>query len=89
MYYFNALLYIYVHWFFVYKLIICLPPKEIVLKGHAERNANGDEMFNTVDKVYDKYSEVYKQIKNNKEVYMYDFTIDSDYIELDKYLENL
>ena len=72
--------------FINYKLIICLPPKEIVIDGHKKRLAKKSEMFNTVDKVYD----LYKQIIDNKLVgyYLYDFTKDQNYEQLDKFLEN-
>lgn len=68
-----------------YKLIICLPPKDIVINGHKQRLKENNEMFSTVDKVYDMYN----NIVNNKDVkyYIYDFTKDSNYKELDKYLE--
>ena len=72
-----------------YILLMCLPPKDIVIKGHAERNAKGDEMFNTVDKVYDMYNDLYEENKKDLNVYKYDFTIDSDYVKLDEYLESL
>ena len=45
-------------------------------------------MFNTVDNVYDSYAKLYEDNKNFINMYKYDFTFDSDYIELDKYLEN-
>lgn len=69
-----------------YRLIICLPPKEIVIDGHKKRLAKNSEMFNTVDKVYD----LYKQLVDNKLVgyYLYDFTKDPNYEQLDKFLEN-
>ena len=71
----------------VYKLVVCLPPKEIVVKGHAARNADGNEMFDTVDSVYDAYSKIYEDAE--VPMYKYDFTKDSDYADLDKFLENL
>lgn len=71
----------------IYKLIVCLPPKEIVVKGHAARNADGNEMFDTVDSVYDAYSKIYEDAE--VPMYKYDFTEDTDYTELDKFLENL
>lgn len=68
-----------------YELILCLPPKDVVVNGHAERNAAGNEMFNTVDSVYDSYNVLYEENKDlmNK----YDFTIDPEYSALDEYLE--
>jgi len=72
-----------------YVLLMCLPPKDIVVKGHAERNAEGNEMFDTVDKVYDMYNDLYEENKKDLNLYKYDFTIDSDYVKLDEYLENL
>lgn len=68
-----------------YKLIICLPPKEIVVNGHRQRLSNNNEMFNTVDKVYDLYNDIVKNEKIN--FYLYDFTQDLNYEKLDKYLE--
>ena len=70
-----------------YILIVCLPPKNVVVEGHQKRLNNNDEMFKTVDKVYD----LYNNIVQNKEVncYTYDFTKDSDYKLLDEYLEGL
>lgn len=72
-----------------YILLMCLPPKDIVIKGHAERNADGNEMFDTVDEVYDLYTKIYEENKNDMNIYKYDFTADSDYVKLDKYLESL
>lgn len=68
-----------------YELILCLPPKDIVVKGHAERNAAGNEMFNTVDPVYDSYVKLYEENRNL--MHKYDFTVDPDYSALDQYLE--
>lgn len=39
----------------IYK-VLCLPPKEIVLEGFKKRAAQGGEMFDTVEKVYDEYA---------------------------------
>lgn len=73
-----------------YVLITCLPPKEIVINGHAARNADGNEMFSTVDKVYDAYEKIYIESKdNNLQMYKYDFTDDPNYEKLDQYLESL
>ena len=72
-----------------YKIIMCLTPRDIVIKGHAERNANGDEMFDTVAPVYDAYAKLYEENKNFIDFYKYDFTFDPDYTKLDIYLENL
>lgn len=69
-----------------YKLIICLPPKDIVINGHRQRLSNNDEMFKTVDKVYDLYEQLVKENKTN--CYVYDFTKDSNYKQLDKFLED-
>lgn len=73
----------------VFKVIICLPPRDIVIKGHAERSAKGDEMFKSVDTVYDFYAKLYEETNNKENLYKYSFTNDPDYVELDKYLENL
>lgn len=53
----------------IYK-ILCLPPKEIVLEGFKKRAAQGGEMFNTVEKVYDEYA------KNPLGWKIYDWTKD-------------
>jgi hypothetical protein len=66
-----------------------LPPKQIVVEGHAARNADGNEMFNTVDKVYDAYEKIYMESKDNLQIYKYDFTNDPNYEKLDQYLESL
>lgn len=39
----------------IYK-ILCLPPKDIVLEGFKKRAAQGGEMFDTVERVYDAYA---------------------------------
>lgn len=72
-----------------YVLITCLPPKQIVVEGHAARNADGNEMFSTVDKVYDAYEKIYMESKDNLQIYKYDFTNDPNYEQLDQYLESL
>lgn len=72
-----------------YVLITCLPPKQIVVEGHAARNADGNEMFSTVDKVYDAYEKIYNENNSNMQIYKYDFTNDPNYDKLDEYLENL
>ena len=53
----------------IYK-ILCLPPKEIVLEGFKKRAAQGGEMFDTVEKVYDEYA------KNPLGWTIYDWTKD-------------
>ena len=53
----------------IYK-ILCLPPKEIVLDGFKKRAAQGGEMFDTVEKVYDEYA------KNPLGWTIYDWTKD-------------
>lgn len=72
-----------------YLLITCLPPKDIVVNGHASRNAEGNEMFNTVEPVYDAYLKIYEENKltNEFNIYRYDYTEDGNYIKLDEYLE--
>ena len=72
-----------------YTLITCLPPKQIVVEGHAARNADGNEMFSTVDKVYDSYQKLFEENSNKIQMYKYDFTRDPNYDKLDEYLENL
>ena len=72
-----------------YVLITCLPPKQIVVEGHAARNADGNEMFSTVDKVYDAYEKIYTESKDDLQMYKYDFTDDPNYEKLDQYLESL
>ena len=72
-----------------YVLIICLPPKQIVVEGHAARNADGNEMFSTVDKVYDSYQKLFEENSNTIQMYKYDFTSDPNYDKLNEYLENL
>lgn len=72
-----------------YVLITCLPPKDIVVNGHAARNADGNEMFDTVDKVYDAYEKIYEENKDSIQIYKHDFTQDPNYEKLDEYLENL
>lgn len=52
------------------KKILCLPPKEIVLEGFKKRAAQGGEMFDTVEKVYDEYA------KNPLGWKIYDWTKD-------------
>ena len=37
--------------------ILCLPPKVVVLNGFKKRSADGGEMFDTVEKVYDMYAQ--------------------------------
>lgn len=69
-----------------YKLIICLPPKDIVVNGHQQRLSKNNEMFNTVDKVYDYYNSIVTH--KTVDFYLYDFTKDLYYEQLDKYLEN-
>ena len=39
----------------IYK-VLCLPPKDVVLEGFKKRAAEGGEMFDTVEKVYDAYA---------------------------------
>lgn len=73
-----------------YQLIFCLPPKDIVLEGFAKRRALGNEHFDTVEKVYDAYNNIYNDnLKTNKLgfIYKHDFTIDPDYIKLKAFLE--
>lgn len=72
--------------FLKYILIVCLPPKEVVVEGHKKRLNNNDEMFKTVDKVYDLYKQLIDKLEVN--CYVYDFTKDSDYKQLDKFLED-
>lgn len=72
-----------------YSLILCMPPKDLVMKKHAERLANGDEMFNTVEQVYDSYEKLYNENKNNIQIYKYDYTEDPNYEKLDEFLETL
>ena len=72
-----------------YVLITCLPPKNIVVEGHAARNADGNEMFSTVDKVYDSYQKLFEENSNEMQMYKYDFTDDPNYEKLDIYLESL
>lgn len=69
-----------------YVLIACIPPKDLVLTTHSNRNADGNEMFNTVDPVYDSYLKLYDE--NSDLMYKFDFTMDGDYTKLDEYLEN-
>lgn len=71
-----------------YTLIICLPPRETVIAGHAKRNADGNEMFDTVDEVYDAYVKLYDTNKDTINFYRYDYTEDGNYTKLDEYLEN-
>lgn len=72
-----------------YTLILCLPPKTLVLNTHSMRNEDGNEMFDTVDPVYDAYLKIYEENSNSNEfdIYKYDFTEDGDYTKLDEYLE--
>lgn len=69
-----------------YKLIICLPSKEAVMKKHSERLSLGDEAFNTVDKVYDAYKALSKNIELNP--YIYNFEEDADYSKISEWIEN-
>lgn len=63
----------------IYK-ILCLPPKEIVLNGFKKRAAQGGEMFDTVEKVYDEYA------KNPLGWKIYDWTKDGkEPIDLEKF----
>lgn len=63
----------------IYK-ILCLPPKEIVLEGFKKRAAQGGEMFDTVEKVYDEYA------KNPLGWTIYDWTKDGKQpIDLEKF----
>lgn len=64
--------------FDIYK-ILCLPPKEIVLNGFKKRAAQGGEMFDTVEKVYDEYA------KNPLGWKIYDWTKDGNEIDLEKF----
>ena len=68
---------------------MCIPPKDNVVNTHSTRNAEGNEMFNTVEPVYDAYLKIYEQNKSTNEfnIYRYDYTEDGDYIKLDEYLE--
>lgn len=60
--------------------ILCLPPKEIVLEGFKKRAAQGGEMFDTVEKVYDEYA------KNPLGWTIYDWTKDGKQpIDLEKF----
>ena len=72
-----------------YHLIMCIPPKNNVVNTHSTRNAEGNEMFNTVEPVYDAYLKIYEENKSTNEfnIYRYDYTEDGDYIKLDEYLE--
>lgn len=73
-----------------YTLIMCMPPKELIVQKHAERLADSNEMFNTVDNVFDMYSKIYDEDQEKKiyNFYRYDYTKDGDYIQLDEYLES-
>lgn len=55
------------------KKVLCLPPKEIVLNGFKLRAAQGGEMFDTVEKVYDEYA------KNPLKWKTYDWTKEKDF----------
>ena len=72
-----------------YNLILCIPPKDLVLKTHSSRNADGNEMFDTVEPVYDAYLKIFEENKKSNQfnIYGYDFTYDGNYIKLDEYLE--
>jgi len=60
--------------------ILCLPPKEVVLEGFKKRAAQGGEMFDTVEKVYDEYA------KNPLGWSIYDWTKDGKSpIDLEKF----
>lgn len=68
-----------------YQLIICKPQKDLVVKKHAERLSQGDEEFDTVEKVYDLYDEVSKD--SSLDAYIYDYTEDPDYSKISQFLE--
>lgn len=68
-----------------YQLIICKPPKDLVVKKHAERLKQGDEAFDTVEKVYDLYDQVSKDPELDP--YIFDYTEDPDYSKLSAFLE--
>lgn len=73
----------------IFKTVFCLPPKKISVDGHKQRLLDGNEMFASVDTVYDSYNLIFKKYKQELNIDIYDFTIDSDYAIIDKNIENM
>lgn len=58
---------------FKYKLIMCIPPDDKIPEHLLQR--------------YQEYQGVYNQYKTVMNIYKYDYTTDSEYVQVDEYIE--